>query len=81
MSQTKLASYTLKEITNHSPKRLKKDPFWDELLETGGKRYYKHCTKSYYMDTDLSTIKSHFKQNHPGRWNELNIAIKANVEP
>ena len=58
MSQTKLASDTLKEITNHSPKRLKKDPFWDELLETGGKRYYKHCTKSYYMDTDLSTIKS-----------------------
>ena len=47
MSQTKLTSDTLKEITNHSPERLKKDPFWDELLETGGKRYYKHCTKSY----------------------------------
>ena len=68
------------EITNHPPKRLKKDPYWDEITETGDKRHCKLCNKAYSLDTGLSTIKSHFKHNHVERYNELMIAIKANVE-
>lgn len=81
MSQVEFASSTLKEITNFPPKRLKKDPFWDELIETGDKRHCKYCPASYSMETGLSTIKSHFRRNHPEKWNELNDAITANVEP
>ncbi|RIB00319.1 hypothetical protein C2G38_2234740 [Gigaspora rosea] len=32
-SQNTLESETLSEITNHPSKQLKKDPFWDELVE------------------------------------------------
>ncbi|CAG8835680.1 7855_t:CDS:1, partial [Cetraspora pellucida] len=81
VSQNEFEPEALTEITNRSSKR-KIDPFWDEHTVTGNKQHCNYCDTAYSMDTGLSTIKKHFKHNHPDRWDELiKIVNKTNIEP
>ena len=46
ISQNALEPGTL-IVTNYPPKRVKKDPFWNELTEVGDKRHCNLCNKAY----------------------------------
>jgi len=66
LSQDEFEPEALTETTDRSLKRLKRDPFWDELTVTKGKRHCKYCNSSYSMDTGLSTIKKAFQASSSG---------------
>src|SRR5256885_5465016 len=60
----------LSEITNRLPKR-KTDPLWNLLDEIDNKRYCQLCRKDYSIETGLTTIKAHFKCDHPSKFDEI----------
>src|SRR5688572_20768229 len=46
-------------------KRRRIDPVWDFIDEIDNKRYCKLCRKEYSKETGITTIKGHFKRDHP----------------
>ena len=61
----------LSEITNRLSKRQKTDPLWNLLDEIDNKRYCQLCRKDYSIETGLTTIKAHFKRDHPSKFDEI----------
>jgi hypothetical protein len=51
--------------TKHIPKRRRTDPVWDFIDEIDNKRCCKLCHKEYSKETGITTIKGHFKRDHP----------------